>query len=591
MPIGGRESPLDLSVTHVASSQTNFEAAPVTLTATIEGHGVAGKTVGVRVLDDAGKEVERRTVKFVEGQPQVQRFLVRPESPGIHFYTVQTFLKGEEQVTDRTGRTREATLENNRRIATVDRSGGPYRVLYVTGRPNWEFKFLRRALDADDEVHLVGLVRIARREPKFKFLGRSGERTNPLFRGFGNQADEQAEQYDEPVLLRLNTEDKEELRGGFPKDAEDLFRYHALILDDVESAFFTPDQLSLMQQFVSRRGGGFLMLGGKDSFAGGNYQRSAVGEMLPVYLEQAATVAGAAETGYRLLLTREGWLQPWIRIRDNEDDERARLASMPSFLTANQVETIKPGASVLARVSAPDGTARPALVAQQFGRGRAAALMIGDLWRWNMHRTDHTDSDLEKSWRQTVRWLVSDVPARVEVETRRLSSGGRPAVQIVVRARDRQFELLDNATVKLTVQTPDKKNIELAAGSHGDAPGQYEATFAHRESGRYRAQVSVVAADGSNVGQRDVGWSLEPQTDEFRSLSVNRPLLDRIAAESGGEPVDAASLGDFVSSLPNRKIPIVEAWTYPLWHRWSVFVLAVGCLVTEWGLRRWKGLS
>ena len=90
-------------------------------------------------------------------------------------------------------------------------------MLYVGGRPNWEFKFLRRAVDEDDEVHLVGLVRIAKREPKFTFLGRSGERTNPLFRGFGNQSDEEAEQYDEPVLVRLGTEDKEELRGGFPQ--------------------------------------------------------------------------------------------------------------------------------------------------------------------------------------------------------------------------------------------------------------------------------------------------------------------------------------------------------------------------------------
>ena len=49
---------------------------------------------------------------------------------------------------------------------------------------------------------------------QINLLSRSGERTNPLFRGFGNQADEQAEQYDQPVLLRLGINDKDELRGG-----------------------------------------------------------------------------------------------------------------------------------------------------------------------------------------------------------------------------------------------------------------------------------------------------------------------------------------------------------------------------------------
>src|SRR5260370_32890458 len=88
---------------------------------------------------------------------------------------------------------------------------------------------------------------------------------------------------------RLKTEDQDELRDGFPKSSEELFRYHAVILDDLEAAFFTQDQLSLLQQFVSRRGGGFLMLGGKDSFVDGKYQRTPVGDMLPVDLDRAAS--------------------------------------------------------------------------------------------------------------------------------------------------------------------------------------------------------------------------------------------------------------------------------------------------------------
>jgi uncharacterized membrane protein len=548
----------------------------------------------VRVLDEQGKELERRTVAhLIDGEPVVERFLLRPEKPGVNFFTVQTFLKGEEQLPGELGKGRpgtshEATLANNRRIATVDRGGGPFRVLYVSGRPNWEFKFLRRGLEADDEVHLVGLIRIAKKEPTFKFLGRSGERTNPLFRGFGNQADEQAEQYDEPVLIRLKTEDKEELRGGFPKSADDLFRYHAVILDDVEAAFFNQDQLSLLSQFVSRRGGGLLMLGGKDSFVEGGYQRGPVGEMLPVYLDRVAE--SAVGGGYRLLLTREGWLQPWIRVRTNETDERARLAAMPDFQTVNRVERIKPGAQVLAQVSSADGSELPALVVQQFGRGRTAAMLIGDLWRWHLRRPDAAESDLEKSWRQTVRWLVSDVPARVEVETRKTASAAHSAVQISVRARDKQFEPLDNATVTLKVETPDKRQIELAAEASDAAPGRYEATFAARAPGVYRAQIIVNDADGSEVGRRETGWSVEPQTEEFRTLAVNRGLLEEIAKQTDGEVVSADRLEQFVSSLPNRKIPIVETWTYPLWHQWPVFLVALSCLVAEWGLRRWKGM-
>lgn len=587
--IGSEAGLVDLSVTRVSVSQTNFEAAPVTVLSEVDARGVAGRTVVVRVLDDKGKEVECRTLANVAAdKPLVERFLLRPEHSGVSFYSVQACLEGEEALNASSTKSAEATLANNRRFALIDRGGGPYRVLYVSGRPNWEFKFLRRGLDEDDEVQLVGLIRIAKREPKFNFLGRSGERTNPLFRGFGNQQDEAAEQYDQPVLLRLGAENQDELRGGFPKTAEDLFRYQAVILDDIEAAFFTQDQISLLQQFVSRRGGGLLMLGGKDSFVDGGYQRGGIGEMLPIYLDRSEDAPPG--TGYRLVITREGWLQPWVRLRATEDEEQQRIAALPEFRSVNRIDAIKPGATVLAEVATADGAARPALAVQQFGRGRTAALLIGDLWRGHLRRSDAATTDLEKSWRQTVRWLISDVPGMVEVETTRTTDGAVPSVQIVVRARDKQFAPLENATVTLNVETPDQRKIELSAESSDRAPGEYVATFTPRAAGAYRAQVAVKGADGGDAGSREIGWASEPQTEEFRTLGVNRDWLARVAEETGGEMVPADRLERFVAGLPNRKLPVVETWTYPLWHRWPVFLLAIVCLVGEWGLRRWKGM-
>jgi hypothetical protein len=163
---------------------------------------------------------------------------------------------------------REATLVNNRQMIVVDRGQEPFRVLYVSGRPNWDYKFLNRAIQEDPQVQMVSLIRIARREPKFEFKGRDGESSNPLFRGFGTKDEEDAS-YDQPVLIRLNTKDEFELRGGFPNDAEDLFKYDAVIVGDMEADFFTHDQMALLQRFVSERGGGFLMLGGAESFREG----------------------------------------------------------------------------------------------------------------------------------------------------------------------------------------------------------------------------------------------------------------------------------------------------------------------------------
>ena len=587
--LGKEKGQVDLSVSRVAVSQTNFEAAPVTLMAEFASSGLEGKEVVVRVLNDADKEVEKRTIKVAaDGQIPAQRFLVKPERPGVTFFSVQVALAGEEKLPADSTNSKEATLANNTRFATVDRGGGPYRVLYVGGRPNWEFKFLRRGLMEDPEMELVGLVRVAKKEPKFTFKSRDAERTNPLYRGFGaDNKQEETEQYDEPVLVRLGAEDKDELRGGFPKEMEELFRYHAIILDDIESSFFNQDQLSLIQQFVGRRGGGFLMLAGKDSFAPGGYSRTPVGEMLPVYLDKSQALP--PETGYRLALTREGWLQPWLRVRDEETAEQKRIAEMPEFHSFNTSSSIKPGASVLAQVVDAQGAERPALVVQPFGRGRAAAMLIGDLWRWTLKRPDPEQNDLEKSWRQTARWLVSDVPKSVDVEVIASDSTGQDR-KIIVTARDKKFEPLDNAIVAIKVRTADNRTLDLTAEASTTKPGQYVATFSSRIPGKYTATASVKAADASEVGSREMGWTAEPDTEEFRTLATNRTLLDHIAKETGGEVLEASGLESFVASLPNRKIPITETWTHPIWHRSELFIAALVCLLGEWALRRWKGM-
>ena len=167
-------------------------------------------------------------------------------------------------------------------------------MLYVSGRPNWEFKFLRRALEGDDQIELAGLVRIARRTAEIR-LSQSSEpgRRAPLFDGFDHPDAETAERADEPVLIGLGKQlDGVERAARFPKTADELYRYHAIVLDDIEAGFFTADQLTLLRNFVSQRGGGLLMLGGPDSFASGKYDRTPVGELLPVYLNRPEPVPG-----------------------------------------------------------------------------------------------------------------------------------------------------------------------------------------------------------------------------------------------------------------------------------------------------------
>jgi uncharacterized membrane protein len=531
------------------------------------------------------------------------RFRLKPEDPGLSFYQVQAAPSGEAAVAapaaagkNEEAKTEEATLANNARVVAVDRGQGPFRVLYVSGRPNWEYKFLNRAVQLDEQVQLVGLIRVAKREPKFDFRGREGETSNPLFRGFGNQAADEVQRYDQPVLVRLNTRDELELRAGFPRTPEELFSYHAVILDDLEAEFFSRDQAVLLQKFVSERGGGVLMLGGMESFHEGKYLRTPIGDMLPVYLD--VDEAGAVPPGkVHFQLSREGWLQPWARLRDNESDERARLEAMPPFEVFNRVRALKPGASVIASVRDEKGNELPALAVQRFGRGRTGALMVGDLWRWGM-RDPAAREDMDRAWRQLVRWLIADVPLRVQVTTEPIAADANGAVRVQVRVRDEKFQPVDDAQVRVEVEPvvftgtggAAGATIKLEAEPDLAEPGLYQITYVPRQTGGYRATATVKNHTGADLGRGEAGWSTDLAAEEFRSLVPNVALLEEIARKTGGQMVAAGELEKFVRRLPELRAPVMETWSYPAWHTPLMFGFALACLLAEWGLRRWKGM-
>jgi uncharacterized membrane protein len=598
VPLGRGRPPKDLAVESVTVSQTSFEDAPVTIQAEARATGFAGRSAAVELRSDLGEVIEHRQWDIdKDDQEQVFRFRLRPDKTGVLFYELRVGSSHDSPPSEGTPDAQngvddsEATLANNSRTVVVHRGKGPYRILYVSGRPNWEYKFLRRAVEQDEQVELVGLLRVARREPRYDWRGHRGETSNPLYRGFDRQDPEQAEQYDQPVLVRLNTRDEAELRDGFPKTPQELFEYHAVILDDVEAEFFSYDQMDLLRRFVAERGGGFLMLGGKESFQRGGFQHTPIGNLLPVYLDP---VPGAPAAGHlRVQLTREGWLQPWVRLRDNEQAEQQRLAEMPEFRVFNRLRAVKPGAGVMATSDDTDESPLPVLVVQQFGNGRTAALAAGDLWRWGLQRPEARD-DMEKFWRQALRWLIADVPDRLSLQARHKPQETNQPIALQVRVHNKAFEPVDDVSVSVEVREPGDRKVLLTAVAAPSATGLFEATYIPRSSGGYVARALVSGAADSAGRTDETGWTVDLQAAEFRSVAGNRPLLESIARQTGGRIVEAGELSDFVRDLPRRDAPITDVVISPLWNLPGILpallVFILTCFVAEWALRRGKGM-
>ena len=567
------QSLVDLSVTAATAQATLFEDAPVMVDATIAARGVAGQTVVATVREHGGKSLgQQRKAISKEDETWIARFQVRPEEIGTAFFDVEVTLENP-------GDLQEATLENNRRIVAANRDTGPYRVLYLGGRPNYEHKFLQRALEEDPEVRVTSLIRIARREPKFDYRSRAGERSNPLYRGF--EAQEEAERFDEPVFIRMNQKDGE-LAAGFPKTPAELFPFDTVIIDDVEAAFFDREQQRLLQRFISERGGSVIMLGGAESLDTGGYNGTPVGEMLPVYLDPA-TPAGAPVAG-RFNLTREGRLEPWARLRATDDGEAQRIEAMPEFQNIHRLPAVRPGATEVGKLELTEGSS-PALAVRRYGRGRTAVLAISDLWRWGL-RGPEDRADLDKTWRQTTRWLLADVPRPLAVKAE-TAAGGQ---MITTELLGDDFQPDEAGGVTLRVRRPDGTWTSISPRPHASKGGTLEALHTATEPGPYLAEATTRAADGKPALTARAGWVVNALRDEYLAIKPDMAAMNRLASATGGRILTPDGLDEFVAGLKNLPMPVTETRSEPLWHSPVWLLAALVCFIGEWSLRRWKKL-
>ncbi len=561
----------DAAIERASASTSAFESAPVTVDASVRCLGAAGKSVTVRLFDAKGAVLDHQQKPIEHDDATIGvRFLISPSDPGPTAYQVEAILE------------MDAISQNNRQTVVANRDTGARHVLYVAGEPNWEHKFLARALAEDSEIRLVSLLRIARSTAKADWRAAGSGASHPLFQG---QKGEEAERYDEPVFLRLGTRDAGELRAGFPRTETELFAYDAVILDNLEATFFTPDQLALLRKFVADRGGSLLVLGGGDSLDAGGYAGTPLVEVLPIYL--GTRHASAPAYPVRIDLTREGSRQPWMRLRTTESEEAARIAAMPGFLVAHGLPDLKPGAESLASLRDATGRSYPAIVTERFGAGRSTVFLVGDWWRWGLRGpTEH--ADLDKFWRQAVRGLLADAPHRAAIESQPTADG---TIDLTITALGPDFHPSEKATATLRVRNPAGEWSAIEPLPDPAHPGRFVASLSIRQSGAWMAEALVTDASDGGVFRPQTGWAINPDSTEFRAPAPGNPALTTLAQATGGRIVNPDTLKSLVAELQTRPLSVTETRSEPLWHHAIWLALALACFAGEWSLRRWKGLA
>ena len=159
---------------------------------------------------------------------------------------------------------------------------------------------------------------------------------------------------------------------GFPKKKEDLYQFSGIVFGSIESTFFSKEQLDMVVDFVNNSGGGFLMIGGKNSFSAGKYQNTVVADILPV--ELLADHALPVLDEVKFIPTDYGKNHNLMRLSSDPATNAKIWGQLPPLADFNRVGDAKPGGVVLARGDAEKSGGNPILLAyQRFGRGRTMA--------------------------------------------------------------------------------------------------------------------------------------------------------------------------------------------------------------------------
>jgi hypothetical protein len=336
---------------------------------------------------------------------------------------------------------------------------------------------------------------------------------------------------------------------------------------------------------VDRRGGGLLFLGGRYALADGGYDAPPFPDLLPVELPRhARTFRRDPAYPYLTAAGRDSLL---CRIEDDPDRNVARWKNLPYLANFQDVGTPKPGATVLAEMTA-DNARLPLLVTENYGRGRTAVFATAGSWRWQMLQPLADMSD-EVFWRQFLRWLVADTPGRVAASTERAGIiDDDNQVRLRAEVRDNSYLPAADAQVTAHISGPDGgKTVTLAPDEN--EPGRYSATVAAVKTGSYVAEI-VASRPGGELGRGVTVFHREDGTAENFHQEQNRALLQQLASETGGHYYPASAARRIGNDIVFSEAGISTREAHDLWDMPAFFLLAILLRCSEWLLRRRWGM-
>jgi len=514
------------------------------LAATMTANDLGDQIVTVRLMEEGRTEAlaTRENVRLGK-EPVEVAFVIKPEREGEKKYSV--IMDGVKNSVSQSLQVAE------HKVSVLN---AKIRVLYLD-IPRDERKILAHWLARDPVVDLATLTML----PKGGW-------------------------YAQGALYHKNAGD------GLPGAEPDLHKYDVIILGDIPRSYFreggdtSETKMQWLGEFVSRRGGGLITLGGRSVYAAGQYQDSTLARLAPFTIE--ATNEPQVSKPFKITPTVAGLSHPLLLLEPDAAANREAWFDLPSLDGCNRVGKVKPGASLLAVRDQKEGPL-PVIAMQSVGKGQVLGLAIDTTWRWEMIRPAVGEDYFRKFWGNALRLLAPDPrvePDRPQILRQQSSAAVGRTISLATRLVDSVYQPVRGADVRVKMTSPTGRITHFLPRDGRDTPGLYEYEIPLDEAGDW--QVAVTNKDKTVTEKITAGTGLEELDDPRANLAA----MTEFAKATGGQAFSAADAGSLLQSLDLTPRRVNETAVVALWNLPLTMVLMILLVCLDCWLRKRRGM-
>ena len=226
---------------------------------------------------------------------------------------------------------------------------------------------------------------------------------------------------------------------------------------------------------------------------------------------------------------------------------------------------------------------------QYVGAGKVLFHATDDTWMW---RYRVGDVFFARYWVQAVRYLsrskLLGKDSAVELTADRREYRRGDMVRLRVRFVDERQAPPDDSGVMVVLEREGQQNQRIKLERNATSRGIYEGIFGDAMDGKYHAWIAAPTLEGK-VPSAD--FLIVAPPGELERVEMDAGELKRAAEETRGRFYQLADVGRLLDDLPpGHQVPIETLPPEVLWNRSWLLASFLGLIVSEWILRKRKGM-